>query len=326
MKPIVLHGHERAITKIRYNKEGDLLFSSSKDNIPNVWYSVNGERLGTFNGHNGAIWSIDCNWDSTKVVTGGADNSMRIWDLQTGKEIANVLTNTAVRTVTFSYSGKLIYYTTDAVMKFPSENIVIDISCPSHLKGDDNVARFPSGQHKPTAALWGDLDRSLITGHINGSVSKWDLKMPNEKLISVDQHKKQINDMQFNSDETMILTASSDNTAKLFDADTLKHLKTYKTERPVNSAAISPIRDHVVLGGGQEAMQVTTTSAREGKFEARFYHLVFEEEFARVKGHFGPINSVAFHPDGKSYASGGEDGLVRIHTFDPSYFDFDFEY
>ena len=55
----------------------------------------------------------------------------------------------------------------------------------------------------------------------------------------------------------------------------------------------------VVLGGGQEAMEVTTTSTRIGKFDARFYHLVLEEEFARVKGHFGPINSLEFHPDGK---------------------------
>ena len=34
-------------------------------------------------------------------------------------------------------------------------------------------------------------------------------------------------------------------------------LKTYKTERPVNSASISPLFDHVVLGGGQEAMDVS---------------------------------------------------------------------
>ena len=27
-----------------------------------------------------------------------------------------------------------------------------------------------------------------------------------------------------------------------------------------------------------------------------------------------------------SYSSGGEDGYVRVHTFDPAYFDFDFEY
>lgn len=82
----------------------------------------------------------------------------------------------------------------------------------------------------------------------------------------------------------------------------------------------------VVLGGGQDAMDVTTTSTRVGKFDARFFHLVFEEEFGRVKGHFGPINSLAFHPDGKTYASGGEDGYVRLHQFDPSYFDFKFDY
>lgn len=58
-KPLSLNGHERSITKIRYNLEGDLLFSSSKDNTPNVWYTINGERLGTFDGHTGAVWCID---------------------------------------------------------------------------------------------------------------------------------------------------------------------------------------------------------------------------------------------------------------------------
>ncbi len=112
----------------------------------------------------------------------------------------------------------------------------------------------------------------------------------------------------------------------LWDSDTLEPLKTYRTERPVNSASISPIFEHVVLGGGQEAMDVTTTSTKIGKFDARFFHLVFEEEFGRVKGHFGPINSVQFHPDGKGYASGGEDGYVRVHQFDDAYFEFKFDF
>lgn len=142
---------------------------------------------------------------------------------------------------------------------------------------------------------------------------------------SVNNHTGHIQDMQMSSDGTMFVTASKDCTAKLFDVDTLACLKTYKTERPVNSAAISPIFDHVVLGGGQEAMDVTTTSTRSGKFDSRFFHLIYEEEFARLKGHFGPINSLAFHPDGKSYASGGEDGFVRVQYFDPSYFDLVFE-
>ncbi|XP_021118919.1 doublecortin domain-containing protein 2B isoform X2 [Heterocephalus glaber] len=146
-----------------------------------------------------------------------------------------------------------------------------------------------------------------------------------EVLVNVKEHSRQINDIQLSRDMTMFVTASKDNTAKLFDSTSLKHQKTFRTERPVNSAALSPNYDHVVLGGGQEAMDVTTTSTRIGKFEARFFHLAFEEEFGRVKGHFGPINSVAFHPDGKSYSSGGEDGYVRIHYFDPQYFEFEFE-
>ena len=116
----------------------------------------------------------------------------------------------------------------------------------------------------------------------------------------------------------MFISASKDTTAKLWDMDQLEDKKTYKTERPVNSAAISPNKDHVVLGGGQvknlhlillfgkdklikisimicsnfnnlsqslcfqEAMDVTTTSTKIGKFDARFFHLIFEEEFAKV--------------------------------------------
>ena len=65
-----------------------------------------------------------------------------------------------------------------------------------------------------------------------------------------------------------------------------------------------PRAQHVLIGGGQDARDVTTTSSRDGKFEARFFHMLLEEEFGRVKGHFGPINTLAFHPDGKSYCSG----------------------
>ena len=49
----------------------------------------------------------------------------------------------------------------------------------------------------------------------------------------------------------MFISASKDNTAKLYDMETLENKKTYKTERPVNSATISPNKDHVILGGGQ---------------------------------------------------------------------------
>ena len=76
-----------------------------------------------------------------------------------------------------------------------------------------------------------------------------------------------------------------------------------------------------MLGGGQDAMSVTTTAGRQGRFETQFFHLAYEEEFGRVKGHFGPINALAISPLGKSYCSGAEDGYIRLHHFDADYLD-----
>ena len=111
----------------------------------------------------------------------------------------------------------------------------------------------------------------------SGELNKYSTKS-GEVLVNVKEHSRQINDIQLSRNMTMFVTASKDNTAKLFGSTCLEHEKTFLTERPVNSAALSPNYDHVVLGGGQEATDVTTTYTRFGKFEARFFHLAFEEE------------------------------------------------
>jgi len=326
MKPLLLQGHERSITQIKYNREGDLLFSASKDQVPNVWYSLNGERLGSFEGHQGAVWCIDVNWESTRFMSGSADASLKLWDCSNGIEIGHINTTSSVRTCNFSYSANMAAFSTDTARKQQCEIIIMDVrNADKSLETQEPILRIKVDESKVTSMLWGPVDETLISGHENGKIVQWDLRTGKE-VTSVFAHEGPINDMQMSKDQIFFVTASKDHTAKLFLTDQLNHIKTYKTERPVNSAALSPILDHVVLGGGQEAMEVTTTSARAGKFDARFYHLVFEEEFGRVKGHFGPINSLAFHPDGKSYASGGEDGYVRIHNFDSSYFDFNFDY
>lgn len=46
--------------------------------IVNVWYSVNGERLGTHVGHTGAVCCMDSDWDNKHVLTDSADNSSEL--------------------------------------------------------------------------------------------------------------------------------------------------------------------------------------------------------------------------------------------------------
>ena len=101
----------------------------------------------------------------------------------------------------------------------------------------------------------------------------------------------QLNDLQWSPDRTYFITASKDKTAKLVSANDLQVLKTYPADTSLNSACITPRKEFVILGGGQAAMDVTTTAARQGKFEARFYHKIFEDEIGRVRGHFGPLVS-----------------------------------
>ena len=82
---------------------------------------------------------------------------------------------------------------------------------------------------------------------------------------------------------------------QLLSSRNLAILKTYISDTPLNTASVTPKKDFVILGGGQAAMDVTTTSARQGKFEARFYHKVFEDEIGRVRGHFGPLEARFYH-------------------------------
>ena len=55
MRPILLKGHERSITCVVYNRDGDLIFTAAKDGRPTLWLSEDGTRVGTYEIHNGAV-------------------------------------------------------------------------------------------------------------------------------------------------------------------------------------------------------------------------------------------------------------------------------
>ncbi|VDL11673.1 unnamed protein product [Hymenolepis diminuta] len=319
MRPICLSGHERSITQIIYNTDGDLIFTASKNPSLNVWFSQNGERLGSFNGHGGVVWSIDVDWTSTRLISGSGDATMKLWDVSNGKQINNFALGSSARVCKFSYSGNLILCVVEPFTNTNGEIRVIDTREKNQMNGNKCLFNLSGAEKMRIAAgTWGDLEDNIIVGKDNGTLEVIELRK--EGIVKrVEAHKKIITDIQKHVDGTMFLTASKDHTAKLFGIYDFDCVRTYAAERPVNSAAISPNRPHVLLGGGQEADEVTTTSAPAGKFDAKFYHMIYAEEFGTVKGHFGPINSVAFNPDGSGFATGGEDGYVRLHNFDPDY-------
>ncbi|EHK96151.1 WD40 repeat-like protein [Glarea lozoyensis ATCC 20868] len=327
MRPILLQGHERALTQIKYNRDGDIIFSTAKDQHICAWFAHNGERLGTYHGHQGALWTVDVDPTSTLIASGAADNTVRLWDIRSGKCLKVWEFNTAVKRVEFNEDGSQLLAVTEKRMGFLGTIVVVNINLdPEGEQDDEKVLTIECEESKATVAGWSFMNKYIIAGHEDGTVSQYDAKT-GEQLDNTQVHEMdaQITDIQWSPDRTYFITASKDKSAKLINAADLEVMKTYVSDTPLNSASITPKKDYVILGGGQAAMDVTTTSARQGKFEARFYHKIFEEEIGRVRGHFGPLNTVAVDPQGKGYASGGEDGYVRVHQFDKGYFDFEYE-
>ena len=101
-RPFLLQGHERPLTCITFNADGDLFFSSGKDKWATVWRSETGERLGSYEGHNGSIWNLHVTPDSRHLFTASADNSCKVWDVNTGKEVYSFEHDSPCRNVQIS--------------------------------------------------------------------------------------------------------------------------------------------------------------------------------------------------------------------------------
>eukprot|EP01083_Nonionella_stella_P270156 914595_1 len=106
MRLIVLAGHERKMTKVSFNRDDDLVFTSAADNIICVWDSETGERLGTYDGHTGAVFDFDIDYQSKYLLSGSGDSSVRLWEINTGKTLQIFKTPVRITSVQWACGDK----------------------------------------------------------------------------------------------------------------------------------------------------------------------------------------------------------------------------
>ncbi|RZC89213.1 hypothetical protein C5167_030909 [Papaver somniferum] len=249
----------------------------------------------------------DVSRDSRHLITGSADQTAKLWDVQSGSLLFTFKFDSPARSVNFAIGDKLAVLTTDPFMEQTSAIHVNTISNDPDKQTAESALKITGPQGtRINRAVWGPLNRTIISAGEDATICIWDSeisrylnfniaidlqtgKMLNESSKETG-HSKTITSLSMSEDGSHFLTGSSDKSAK------------------------------VVIGGGQAAIDVTTTHHRAGNFESKFFHKVLEEEIGGVKGHFGPINALAINPDGRSFSSGGEDGYIRLHHFDQDYF------
>jgi len=320
IQPIALKGHTRSITFLQYNRDSDLLFTAAKDGTPSLWYAANGERIGTFNGHTGASTKLNVSADSSLLITGSADMFAKLWNVKNGHCIKSWRHSTPVRAVGINLGNDQVLTANDPVMRQEPTIFIWDVEDESDESDEapQPVAQLHGHESKINQAIWGPLNETIFSCSDDGSVRIWNPEARRE-MAKIDAHEQKINNFAFAKDFSHFITASADQTAKMYDTETRKLLRTFESDAPVNAAAISPGKNHIILGGGQEAANVTMSDARMGKFEIKWFHKVFGDELGSVRGHFGPINTLDFSYDGNSFASGAEDGYVRIHNLPSTY-------
>lgn len=86
-------GNDDAVYSLAYATRENLIVSGAADNVVRTWRVTednNGNTRGTlvrqFNGHQGPVYSVDCGVANNQeyIVSGGADTSVIVWNIQTG--------------------------------------------------------------------------------------------------------------------------------------------------------------------------------------------------------------------------------------------------
>lgn len=288
----------------------------------------NGFPLQRFNGHDAEITSLDVSGDGRLLVTASNDNSVRLWDVETGQLIHIMEGHRgAVTAVLFSPdASRVVSASSDRTVRIwetESGRLISRIQRALPLL---SIAISPSGEY-------------LVTADTSQRAFLWDMEM-GRFIHEFEGHRNLIQDMAFSPDGQYLATGSDDRRAIIWDVQTGEIVKIFAGHTScVCSVAFSPRGDLLLttsydlsaviwnIETGQEVKRLLGHTRRilDGVFSpngrqiltssqdstARLWDTNSGQELRIFAGHAASVNSVIFSDDGEMIFTGSSDRSVR---------------
>ncbi|KAF8735858.1 hypothetical protein AX14_001364 [Amanita brunnescens Koide BX004] len=287
-------------------------------------------------GHKGAVTSVACSPDGSKIVSGSWDGTIRIWDASTGIEMLPPLRghDGPINSVAFSpYGSKIVSGSGGKTIRVWDASTGIEMLPP--LRGHDqglinSVAFSPdgskivSGSHDKTIRVWdastGAAMLPPLQGHdspissvtfspdgltiVSGSwdhtIRVWDISTGTETLPSLRGHDNWISSVAFSPDGSKIVSGSFDKTIRVWDASSgIEMLPALQGHDEIHSVAFSHDGSKIISGSQDRTIRVW--DANTGA-----------EIPPALRGHHGPIYFVAFSPDGSKIISASANSTIGV--------------
>ncbi len=274
--------------------------------------------------HPGSVFSIAFSPDGSRVVSGSADYTARVWEAATGDQIAVMRLGNTVNSVVFSPDGLWVATgSSDGTARVWNVATGIEISRVAHggpvraVAFSSDGSRVVSGSEDGILRVWqagtGDLVAQMahtgavlavafspdgsrvVSGSQDGTARVWDVATQGE--VAHTMYNGAVNAVAFSPDGLRVVSGSDDGTARVWVAASGAIISQITHEGPVWAVAFSPDGLRVVSGSDDGTARVWVADTRS--------------EISRMK-HNGSVNTVAFSPDGRWVVSGSTDGTARV--------------
>jgi WD40 repeat protein len=268
--------------------DGGTLFSEGTDHVLLAWDVDAGRVVQTMHGHSTPVVVLACTADGRRLVSVGLDGDVRLWDVATGEQLASLYdARETASAAAFAPDGRtLVVAATDhSLDRWDLDTLETTPLIRGHTTEVVGVAFAASGRELHTWSAAEALRWDTETGRLLGTASGERPQRP--KIVTSPGGKYRI-------------TVDPDKSVfpSLAVVATGKEVELAGALRSVRAAAFS--RDDKILVAAGSDGNITLWETDSGQVLADFK--------ARQFG----VNCVAFAPDGRTFATGGEDTTVLI--------------